>query len=314
MTQRIYHRLSSLLTITFLAILISGCNGTSREDEGSFLSSDENPTIRVMTFNLEDIRTEDLGRPDNPRLIAASAIIHKLQPDILVLNELAFDSPDGLNAARFVKFFLSVTVARGQEATSYSAFMAPSNTGLASGFDLNGDGIISSRAPDVPAAAVDGTPGAQTVDGRAYGNDSWGFGMFEGQYAMAVLVRDGLTIKTSDIRTFQTFKWKDLADARAPVHPESGASWYSDDVWEQFPLSSKSHWDIPVEMVDGTIVHILASHPTPAAFDGPEMRNRLRNRAEIKFWGDYISGVEMMDDSGVSAPLPRDAAFVIPVI
>jgi 3-phytase len=34
---------------------------------------------------------------------------------------------------------------------------------------------------------------------------------------------------------------------------------------------------------------VLASHPTPPAFDGPEDRNGLRNHDEIRFWNDYLT-------------------------
>ncbi|MCH8276803.1 MAG: endonuclease/exonuclease/phosphatase family protein, partial [Bacteroidetes bacterium] len=48
------------------------------------------------------------------------------------------------------------------------------------------------------------------------------------------------------------------------------------------------------------------------AFDGSERRNKLRNRAEIKFWADYISGAEFIrDDRGMAGGLEAGAAFVI---
>ena len=78
-------------------------------------------------------------------------------------------------------------------------------------------------------------------------------------------------------------------------------------------LSSKSHWDVPID-VDGRIVHILAAHPTPPTFDGPEDRNGMRNADEIGFWADYIAGVDsgwITDDAGVSGGLTADAEFVI---
>ena len=55
-----------------------------------------------------------------------------------------------------------------------------------------------------------------------------------------------------------------------------------------FRLSSKSHWDVPIK-VNGEIVHVLAAHPTPPVFDGPEDRNGLRNHDEIRFWDDYVT-------------------------
>ncbi len=65
-------------------------------------------------------------------------------------------------------------------------------------------------------------------------------------------------------------------------------------------LSSKSHWDIPVD-IDGKRLHLLASHPTPPAFDGPEDRNGCRNADEIRFWVDYLSpqtATWIVDDKG----------------
>ena len=54
------------------------------------------------------------------------------------------------------------------------------------------------------------------------------------------------------------------------------------------PLSSKSHWDVPVRIGNVTL-HLLASHPTPPAFDGAEDRNGRRNHDEIRFWSDYLT-------------------------
>ena len=46
---------------------------------------------------------------------------------------------------------------------------------------------------------------------------------------------------------------------------------------------------------------MLASHPTPPAFDGPEDRNGLRNHDEIRLWVDYLdrgAGAYIRDDQG----------------
>ena len=49
-------------------------------------------------------------------------------------------------------------------------------------------------------------------------------------------------------------------------------------------LSSKSHWDLPIQIGNKT-VHFLVSHPTPPVFDGPEDRNGRRNFDEIRLLG-----------------------------
>jgi hypothetical protein len=97
-----------------------------------------------------------------------------------------------------------------------------------------------------------------------------------------------------------------------PATPEPG-DWYSAEELAVVRLSSKSHWDVPVH-VDGEIVHVLASHPSPAAFDGDEDRNGSRNADEIRFWADYTGGDHtdgIVDDTGATGGLAADAKFVI---
>jgi hypothetical protein len=47
-----------------------------------------------------------------------------------------------------------------------------------------------------------------------------------------------------------------------PETPEP-ADWYSAEELDVVRLSSKSHWDVPID-VDGRVLHLLAAHPTPA--------------------------------------------------
>ena len=106
--------------------------------------------------------------------------------------------------------------------------------------------------------------------------------------------------------------------ARLPDDPATAepADWFSTDELAVLPLSSKSHWDVPID-VDGRIVHVLAAHPTPPVFDGPEDRNGLRNAEEIAFWADYVAGSDstwIVDDVGVtvvSPPMPSSSSSVI---
>ena len=117
-------------------------------------------------------------------------------------------------------------------------------------------------------------------------SDTHGFGYFEGHFGMALLSK--YPINEKDIRTFQHFKWRDMPNALKPIDPSTNKPWFNDKAWQELRLSSKSHWDIPIN-IDGKIVHILASHPTPPVFDGPEDRNGKRNHDEIRFWFDYIN-------------------------
>ena len=120
-------------------------------------------------------------------------------------------------------------------------------------------------------------------------------------------------IQTNRIRTFQKFLWKDMPDNAMPTIPETEQPFYSPAATRIFRLSSKSHWDIPIQIEDQTI-HFLVAHPTPPVFDGPEDRNGRRNHDEIRLFADYISPGKadyLYDDQGGRGGLKRDSRFVI---
>ncbi len=278
--------------------------------------------LRVMTFNVEDIRQPDLENPDHPRLKKIAEIIARLRPDIIFINEIAYDQPGapgfrdgqapGQNARRLVQNFLAPLGSRDSLLADYQAYMAPSNTGISSGFDLNNDGRTVTTFPPPPPSGPDGSPGPQTTEGRRYGNDCWGFGAFPGQYAMALLINKKFTLLADQIRTFQLLPWSAMPEALLPVDPQTGQPWYNAQEWEVMRLSSKSHWDVPVQLPNGAVLHLLCSHPTPPAFDGPEMRNKLRNHDEIRFWADYLNRSSyIVDDRGAAGGLAEGALFLI---
>jgi hypothetical protein len=116
-----------------------------------------------------------------------------------------------------------------------------------------------------------------------------------------------LPIDTGNVRTFREFLWKDMPDNVIP------AGYYTSAELDVFRLSSKSHWDVPVT-VAGRTVHLLASHPTPPVFDGPEDRNGRRNHDEIRLWADYVTrgaGAYIVDDAGAAGGLGPIQRFVI---
>ncbi|WGL17187.1 endonuclease/exonuclease/phosphatase family protein [Microbulbifer bruguierae] len=240
--------------------------------------------VRVATFNAflnrpgeGDLLRELAGR-DSPQVQAVSEIIQRVRPDILLLNEVDRDR-EGKAAELLQKNYLSVAQ-RHQQAIEYPyRYFASANTGVDSALDLDGDGRL-------------GEP-----------EDAYGYGAFPGQYGMLLLSR--YPIETTGIRTFQNFLWKDMPGALIPV------DYYPPEAQKQLRLSSKSHWDIPVN-VDGEILHILAAHPTPPVFDGPEDRNGRRNHDEIRFWADYVRGENYFyDDQGRDGALEMGARFVI---
>ncbi len=279
---------------------------------------DRNDEVRFATFNASLNRNAqgqaltDLSAPFDPaepdaalrgrRLQAANVaeIIQRVRPEVVLINEFDYiDGPVTGNAltAAFQDNYLSIGHNGARPIDYPYVFVAPSNTGISSGFDLNNNGVI------------DTTPGD-----TAYGDDSLGFGEFPGKFGMAVYSQH--PIDYDDVRTFQNFKWKDMPGALLPDDAATPAAkdWYSAEELAIFPLSSKSHWDIPIRIGRET-VHFLASHPTPPVFDGPEDRNGRRNFDEIRLWADYVAGGRrasyIYDDAGVFGGLRRGASFVI---
>jgi len=245
--------------------------------------------VRIATFNIAMGHSQEgelLGRlvaGDDPRLIQLAEILQRVRPDIVLLNEFDY-STDAVPLLR--ENYLQRSW-QEQVPIHYShAFIAPSNTGVDSGLDLDGNGKT-------------GDP-----------NDAWGFGTFPGQYGMLVLSR--FPIDKTNVRIFRNFLWKHMPDALRP-YKSDGNSYYPDPVWKQLRLSSKSHWDLPIRIA-GDTVHFLVSHPTPPVFDGPEDRNGKRNFDEIRFWTDYIDLPEssyIYDDKGQPGGLGKGANFVI---
>ena len=263
-----------------MSLLIAGCVLAAL---GGQANADR---IRFATFNASMNRSTDgelaiaLRNGADPQIAKVAGIIRAVDPDVILINE--FDYGAGHDRA-FVRNYLG-------DAYPFS-FIAPSNTGLATGLDLDGDGATGSEAGTVELA-----------------RDSHGFGMFEGQYGMVVLSKHEIDVEK--VRTFRTFRWKDMPGARLPANPD-GTPFYSEEALEVLHLSSKSHWDVPVR-VGGTVVHFLVCHPTPPVFDGPEDRNGARNADEVRFWSDYIAGAEYLyDDAGLKGGLANDAHFVI---
>ncbi|TDL47222.1 endonuclease/exonuclease/phosphatase family protein [Kocuria rosea] len=223
----------------------------------------------------------NLATPDNAQAQAVAEVIQRNDPDVLLVNEFDHDD-EGRSARLFHDNYLAVGQ-DGQAPVHYPyVYAAPVNTGVPSGLDLNQDGAVGG------------------------GDDAWGFGQFPGQYGMVLYSKH--PIDTAGIRTFQHFRWADMPNNLLP------AGFYRPEQAEQLRLSSKSHWDVPVRIGHKT-VHVLASHPTPPSFDGPEDRNGRRNHDEIRFWADYVSNPArssyIYDDTGARGGLEPGERFVV---
>jgi len=245
-------------------------------------------TVRFATFNTSLNRpaagqlVRDLAGGGNAQAQRVAAIIQRVRPDVLLLNEFDYDARS--RALRtFRTQYLAVAQPTGGAPIRFRhCFSAAVNTGEPSGMDLDRNGRT-------------GEPG-----------DALGFGAFPGQYGMAVCSR--YPLDRARIRTFRRFLWRDMPGNLLPP------DWYGEAALARLPLSSKSHWDIPVRVSRQLTIQLLASHPTPPAFEGPEQRNARRNHDEIRLWADYITSGKasyLYDDLGVQGGLRAGPAFVI---
>jgi Endonuclease/Exonuclease/phosphatase family len=236
-------------------------------------------TLRVATYDVglsrdgAGLLLRDLGRERDAALSGVLAVIREVRPDVLLLT--GFDHDLNWRALDAFRALLR----DGPGGIDYPhAFSAPVNAGVPSGLDLDGDGLVMGR------------------------DDAFGWGAFPGHGGMAVLSR--LPLETDAARSFRTLPWAALPRAEQPTWPD-GRPWPDAQAAAARRLSSRSHWDLPVALPGGGRLHLLASNPTPPLFDGPERRNALRNRDELRFWQAYLDGAALPDDSGRAGGAPE---------
>lgn len=250
-------------------------------------------SVRFAQFNIWELsrakldETDALGRGASRQLRRAAEILQRVRPEVLLINEIDVDA-ERANVRLLQERYLGVAQS-GQQPLSYPhVYFEEVNTGEPSGLDLDGDG------------ASDG-PG-----------DAWGFGSYPGQYGMALL--SAFPIERERARSFRLLRWARLPGHLIPDGRGGRPAFYTPEQAEQLRLSSKSHWDVPIRIGD-VVVHVLAAHPTPPVFDGPEDRNGRRNFDEIRLLADYIRGGDaatwIVDDAGVAGGLQAAAPFVV---
>jgi Endonuclease/Exonuclease/phosphatase family len=209
--------------------------------------------LRVATYNVDLDRTgpgllvQDLTKPDQPQIAALVRVLVALDADVLLLTAVDYDHGE------VALSLLADRLAAAGAPYPHRLALRP-NTGLQTGFDVDGNGRI-------------GDP-----------RDAQGFGLFSGQGGMAVLSR--LPVDEAGVRDFSTFLWRDLPGSLSEDAPDLAAVQR---------LAATGFWDVPL-MTDAGRLHLLAWHATPPVFDGPEDRNGKRNHDEAAFWRLLLDG------------------------
>lgn len=239
--------------------------------------------VRIAVFNAslhrdkKGMLREQLAAGDG-QAHAIAEIVQRIAPDILVIQEIDEDADA---VALFRDRYLAVPHGDAEGIRLPYAMQPRCNTGVQSGYDLDMDGKLAG-------------PG-----------DAWGFGNYAGQFCFAIFSR--WPIANENVRSFSTLRWKQMPGNLMPQ------GFWPDQVADEVRLSSKSHVDVPID-VEGTWLHVLAHHPTPPVFDGPEDRNGRRNHDEIRFWADYLSPADahwIVDDAGAMGGLGANERFVV---
>ncbi len=294
--------------LAWLLATLSACQRESDEQPPSTHPAPDGTSagtpLRLATFNIAmGLNAGELSaalqHAGDLRLRQLASILQIVRPDVVLLNE--FDYDPQVDAAQLLnQNYLAIAQQEHPPVNYPYHYRAAVNTGLDSGLDLDGNGKTGEPA------------------------DAWGYGSFPGQYGMLLLSR--YPIDTAAVRSWQLTRWASLHGARAPQMPDDPATtalnrtassavqttvdrrpaaaqpYYPDEIWQKLRLSSKSHWDVPLQ-VHGKTLHLLAFHPTPPVFDGPEDRNGLRNFDEIRLWAQYL---EVPAVAAEAPPFPPD--------
>ena len=288
----------SVLKAIGATVTVSGVAGTAA-------ARGKPSTPRYAAFNVVNLGTEQVQTAGNDQAEAAARVVQEVDPDVLVVNELANNiqeetvddsvPTDRTNIQAFVDNYLSVPQREGLDGIEYDHTLQPeSNTGLLpeEDYDFNKDGEAGAR------------PG-----------DAFGFGFYPGQYAFGIASK--IPFDEDAIRSFQEFLWADMPNNLIPLAGDDGVDtsdgniYLTEEELDAFRLPSKTHIDVPFD-VDGDTVHGLFSHPTPAVFDGDNNFNGRWNHDENRFWADYVAGADYIyDDGGTGGGLDDDASYVL---
>jgi Endonuclease/Exonuclease/phosphatase family len=210
--------------------------------------------LRIATYNADlsaagpGLLLQELRKGGTPQQEAVVTSLVALDADVVLLTGIDFDARGEALAA-----LAALLQAKG---AAYPHRLAlRSNTGIATGLDLDGNGQLAEP------------------------RDAMAFGRFAGEGGMALLSR--LPIDHNGIRDFSTFLWADLPGNLMPD---------TDPAHAIQRLSTSGHYEVPVLLPDSTSLRLLTYYASPPVFDGPEDRNGRRNHDETAFWLRLIDG------------------------
>jgi len=231
------------------------------------------PDLRIATYKADLSRKgpglllRDILSGQDAQIAAVVAVLADLNAYILVLTDVDFDYDLIALSA------LADALAAAGAPYPYRFAKQP-NTGIATGFDMDGDGRM-------------GGP-----------RDAQGFGYFAGQGGVAILSR--LEVDAPGFRDFSGFLWQDLPNNLIGDSLSAAMKLVQ-------RLSTTAHWDVPIILHNDQRLHLLIWHATPPVFDGPLDRNGRRNHDETAFWQALLDGALPMPPPAMPFVILGDA-------
>lgn len=257
----------------------------SAEEQPSTTVEKDERDIRVATLHAglraesSAVLLEELQGGMHPAARVLAETVQANAPDVLVLTGISYDENQEI-AETLNRQYLA-RGQNGQTGMQYSyTYTAPTNSGIDSGADLDGDGRVGGPA------------------------DAIGYGNHPGERGMAVF--STRPVVEDEVRTFQEFLWEDM--------PENSIreGQFSKLEKSVLRLPSTTMWDIPIEVPgEAEHVHVVAtdlnSSPRSARPDD------ARNEDQRQMVADFVSGSAwyLYDDDGVRGGLGAEDPFVI---
>jgi Endonuclease/Exonuclease/phosphatase family. len=245
-------------------------------------------TLRLAQFNLSlagrqagDIKAQMLASTPSRQIKNLAATLQRVRPDVVVLCEFDHPGNGGDNGA--LAAFCERHLAKSQDGDppiDYPyRYLPATNTGL---------------KLTVPVSAHPRLTDAQQCHG---------FGDYHGQFGFVIISR--YPIEDTAICTWQHFAWHQLPHHQIP------SDYYTEAAKKKLRLASKNLVSVPISIGDQQI-RLVACHPTPPVFDGPEKRNWRRNSDEIHQLIGLLDNADwLVDDKGVHGGLSSEIPFVV---
>ena len=226
--------------------------------------------IRVATFNLslnrfaEGDLVDDLSTPDNAQAQTVAEIIQRANPDVILLNE--FDYVAGGTAVDlFRENYLEVSQQGADPIEFPYSFVAPSNTGIPSGFDLNNNGTDRRRRR---------RPGLRRSSPV---NTGWSCCRSSRSRPMTCAPSRNSCGRTCPAPCCRMTRRRPPPPTGSRQRSSTSSACRASRTGTSPSRSGRR---------PSTCWHRTRLRPT---FDGAEDRNGRRNHDEIRFWADYIT-------------------------